>query len=42
MFKVNNKDTWTKGMTRSLVFFIANFEIISHYFLQFLLLILNK
>ena len=41
MFKVNNKDTSTTSWRRSGVF-ILNFEHISHLFLVFLLLTLNK
>ena len=41
MFKVYNKNTGTTSIRRSGVF-IVNFEHISHLFLVFLLLILNK
>ena len=41
MFKVNNKNTKTTGMSSSGVF-IVNFEYISHLFLVFLLLNLIK
>ena len=39
MFKVNNKNTMTTSWRRDV---IVNFEYISHFFLGFLLLALNK
>ena len=41
MFKVNNKTPERRHWRRSDVF-IVNFEYISHFFLVFLLLTLNK